>query len=259
MSDFQLVVPVMVHHQDKEPFASEISIEVNYDPVAENFNITATREFVQDIKDNFDNGYYTLDTTRTVTFVPKEEPKPKPKLVKPNLGGLEQYVGYQENIISDENKDDNAAFVFFLKVNNNDGQMSISIERDTIELKYNESEIQGKILESFEQFPGYEIPPFEGKEYQWEKYTKRIGFVSIPWYRKVNARERYYFYKEKQASAKIARQNRRGAGNTRFGDTLFYKGVNEFDCPIIVVKKGDLYGIFKHPDFDKYGFNLVRS
>lgn len=168
------------------------------------------------------------------------------ELIKPDLGGLEQYVGYQENNITDENKDDNLGMVFFLKLNNNDRQMSISIERDkTVECKFTEEEIQAKILETFKQFPSYEIPPFEGKEYQFE-----TGYTS---------RKKYFLYREKQASHKIAMQTRRGAGNTKFGDTLFYKGVNEFDCPVIIVKKGDLYGIFKHPYFDKYGFNLVEG
>lgn len=181
------------------------------------------------------------------------------ELVKPNLGGLEQYVGYQENNIVKGDIID-IGLVFFLKVNNNDGLMSVSIERDTVELEYDESKIQEKILEAFDQFPSYIIPPFEGKEeYQWEKYTKKFGFLSIPWYRKFNTKERYYFYRERQAYAKIAMNTRRGPGNTKFGNTLFYKSKNEYDCPIIVVKKGDLYGIFKHPDFYKYGFNLKEA
>lgn len=172
------------------------------------------------------------------------------ELVKPNLGGLEQYVGYQENnIVKDDIID--IGLVFFLKVNNNDGKMSISIERDTIELEYDESEIQKKILETFEQFPSYKIPPFEDSSFEIEgkKYELETG----------NTREKYYLYRERQASNKIAMNTRRGIGNTRFGDTLFYKGANEYDCPIIVVKKGDLYGIFKHPNFEQYGFNLIEG
>ena len=184
---------------------------------------------------------------------------------KPNLDGLEQCVGYQEVNIT-EKIDHNIALVWYLNANNIDGQSSISLEKCTIDCKYTEDEIKLHIKDLLRSFPIYTIPPFEGKDYQWEKCKKYFSLpilkicnikFSIPWFREFNAFERYYTLYHWEVGNKIAQQNRRGVGNIKFNNTFFYKGTMEFDCPIIVVKNGDLYGIFKHPNFDQYGFNLI--
>jgi hypothetical protein len=59
----------------------------------------------------------------------------------------------------------------------------------------------------------------------------------------------------------IAKESRRAWANTNFGNTWFYRGSNEIDCPIIVAGGGDAdkYMVWKHPDFDKYGFTVVSE
>lgn len=60
-----------------------------------------------------------------------------------------------------------------------------------------------------------------------------------------------------RAANKVAQQTRRGAANTQFLDFFYYKGSNATDCPFIVYKFGDKYGIFKHPNAEQYGFSLI--
>lgn len=63
------------------------------------------------------------------------------------------------------------------------------------------------------------------------------------------------FYKTAAAS-KIAFFSRRGAGNAQIDNIMVYRGTNEFDCCMSIVKCGDLYGIAKQQYFDRYGFVL---
>lgn len=56
----------------------------------------------------------------------------------------------------------------------------------------------------------------------------------------------------------IARNSLRGVGNTRWKNVLWYKGESK-DSPIVVVKHNKKFGVFKHPDFDKYGFVLPEE
>lgn len=63
--------------------------------------------------------------------------------------------------------------------------------------------------------------------------------------------------RKQQAANKVAQQTRRGAANTQFLDFFYYKGSNATDCPFIVYKFGDKYGIFKHPNAEQYGFRLI--
>lgn len=59
----------------------------------------------------------------------------------------------------------------------------------------------------------------------------------------------------------------RGAANTNFGSTWFYRSdsldengqrsrKSESDCAIIVVERDDRYALVKHPLFNNYGFNI---
>ena len=55
----------------------------------------------------------------------------------------------------------------------------------------------------------------------------------------------------------IAVQSRRGAGNHRYKNALYYRGSNMTDGPIIVVSNSDgKHAVFVHPDFAMYGFTL---
>ena len=62
---------------------------------------------------------------------------------------------------------------------------------------------------------------------------------------------------EKRVANRVAMQTRRGVANTKFLDFFFYKGTSPVDCPFIVYKFGDKYGIFKHPNAEQYGFRLI--
>lgn len=66
--------------------------------------------------------------------------------------------------------------------------------------------------------------------------------------------------RQTKAANDIARQARRGVGNTTWGNVLFYKSQGiaaiQADAPIIVVEKDGLFGVFKHPHFEKYGYIL---
>lgn len=54
----------------------------------------------------------------------------------------------------------------------------------------------------------------------------------------------------------IAAQTRRGAGNTRWNDIMYYHGSCAIDNPIIVAEDDGKYGIFIHPHFEKYGYQI---
>lgn len=63
------------------------------------------------------------------------------------------------------------------------------------------------------------------------------------------------FYKNSAAS-RIAFKSRRGIGNAQIDNILVYRGSNEFDCCMAIVKCGDLYGIAKQQHFERYGLVL---
>lgn len=56
------------------------------------------------------------------------------------------------------------------------------------------------------------------------------------------------------AKIKVAKDTKRGPANTKYNNTWFYKGMNSFDCPIIVCGANGRYVVIQHPDFHKYGF-----
>jgi hypothetical protein len=69
--------------------------------------------------------------------------------------------------------------------------------------------------------------------------------------------ERIVELTKERIANRVTMQTRRGAAKTKFIDFLYYKGSNPADCPFIVYKFGDKYGIFKHPKADQYGFRLI--
>lgn len=61
----------------------------------------------------------------------------------------------------------------------------------------------------------------------------------------------------------VARKTRRGVANTNYKDVYFYMNqtaknphARRCDCPIIVAKYQNKYAVFKHPDFENYGFKV---
>lgn len=63
---------------------------------------------------------------------------------------------------------------------------------------------------------------------------------------------------ELRVGNEIAKNALRGAGYTRFKNSLYYRGDTVVDAPIIVAENDGKYGIFKHPNFERYGFVLEQ-
>ena len=61
---------------------------------------------------------------------------------------------------------------------------------------------------------------------------------------------------EDEVSFKIQEKCRRGIGNTRYKNSIYYKGDTATDSPIIVAEFDDKYAVFKHPNFERYGYVL---
>lgn len=60
-----------------------------------------------------------------------------------------------------------------------------------------------------------------------------------------------------RAKNQVAKDSRRGSAQTNYNNAWFYKGSTQFDCPIIVCGIDDKYIVLKHPNFEKYGFNVT--
>lgn len=61
-----------------------------------------------------------------------------------------------------------------------------------------------------------------------------------------------------RAGNQVARQSYRGFAKVEYKNSIFYRGEthHQFDAAVIVAERDGLFGIFKHPDFDQYGFEL---
>jgi hypothetical protein len=57
----------------------------------------------------------------------------------------------------------------------------------------------------------------------------------------------------------VAQQTRRGYAQKEYKNSVFYRGESPFDTAVFVVEKAGKFGIFKHPDFDKYGFTFGKD
>lgn len=63
---------------------------------------------------------------------------------------------------------------------------------------------------------------------------------------------------EDEVSFKIKPKCRLGIGNTKYKNSIYYKGDSVTDSPIIVAEFNDRYAVFKHPNFDTYGFVITQ-
>lgn len=62
-----------------------------------------------------------------------------------------------------------------------------------------------------------------------------------------------------RARMNVVRTARRGVANTQFNNTHFYKGSSGTDAPIIVTHRAGKYYVFKHPNFEHYGFTVKEG
>ena len=111
----------------------------------------------------------------------------------------------------------------------------------------------------------YNIPKSDSK---WLRYIPtKLGVISIPVYLpylfRESAKDRHNLYNYYRMGNKIASQTRRGIGKTkaRIENTIsvFYKGTSPYDVPLIVSEREGKYAVYKHPDFEKYGFTVDKN
>jgi hypothetical protein len=60
---------------------------------------------------------------------------------------------------------------------------------------------------------------------------------------------------KKACLVSISKQ-KRGSPNTSYKNSQYYKGPSSYDSPVVVGGFEGKFGIFKHPDFDGYGFMI---
>lgn len=82
--------------------------------------------------------------------------------------------------------------------------------------------------------------------------------IPLPYIYRESSKDKFELYSWHRVKNQIAKQSRRGPGNTRANienlSAMYYKGNAQFDSPIIVSEYNGKYAITKHPDFEKYGF-----
>jgi hypothetical protein len=130
-------------------------------------------------------------------------------------------VGYQSiDADLDEMK------VMYLTINNYDSPI-LSIGSESVECTLSEDEMISGVEALLESFPVYPVD----------------GSLTLQ-------------DKELEVIETISKNALRGTGNTRFKNSLYYKGDQPIDAPVIIAEISGKYGIFKHPNFERYGFVL---
>ena len=135
------------------------------------------------------------------------------------------YVGYQPIALSDPNNT-TIGLHFLTGLANNDGNISLRILRENFDLSevvLTDDEVGDAVEELLQSLP-----------------TARCdNVVAI-----------------ERSKLQVAKDTNRGVATTNYNNTWFYKGTSPTDAPIIVCGLEDKYYVFKHPDFEKYGFNV---
>jgi hypothetical protein len=137
-----------------------------------------------------------------------------------------KYVGFDPNPKINENGE---VLVEYINVETSNGVVSTVVQTDTIECNLTEDEMTTEVIKLLTSFPVRKTSD--------SQFTTQIA--------------------ELKAGNQIAVNAKRGAGNTKYENVLYYLGTHPADAPIIVVKHDGMYGVFKHPNFEKYGFVLV--
>lgn len=183
-------------------------------------------------------------------------------MIRPDLNIL-HYVGCQP-------LESKCGQIYYM-INDGYDNYRLVIKTAIMECTLTESEMIDTVEQIFSEWAPYPIPKcsYTGK-YIWKfGIGKRVllsntgpimlGGKNVPWYkpwlRIENTQQMWVMMQTQKAKNRIAQLTYRGAGNTQYGNSLFYKG-KEYDCPVIVSNYDKKYGVFKHPDFEKYGFNL---
>ena len=114
--------------------------------------------------------------------------------------------------------------------------ITLDVHKQEVAIDLNDDQLNDAILMALLKFPDFEIDP-KTKPYATDKVKNQI-----------------------------ARNTRRGVGNTQFEDYIWYQGSRElntpdatavFDGAFGILWDGFKYGLFIHPDFEKYGYRVV--
>jgi hypothetical protein len=139
-----------------------------------------------------------------------------------------ELVGYQ----TFENSETKTALIFYMITNINDDtskflidRMAFSIIKESIVCDLTEEEMCKQLDKILVSFPE-------------SKY-------SINSFNEIN-----------KAKLEVARKSYRAFANTRYKNSIFYRGTGVYDAPVIVAELNGLFGIFLHPKFSDYGFVL---
>ena len=137
------------------------------------------------------------------------------------------YVGYQPIALSDPDPNKTDISLHFLTgIENSDGNVRLQILREKFDLSevvLTDDEVGNTVEELLLSFP----------------IVSCENIVTV----------------ERQ-KLQVAKDTNRGVATTNYNNTWFYKGTSPTDSPIIVCGLEDKYYVFKHPDFEKYGFNV---
>lgn len=106
----------------------------------------------------------------------------------------------------------------------------------------------------------HNIPKYDAK---WlTKINTTFGFIPfripLPYAYRESKQDQLDFYNYCRIGNQIAKQSRRGVGKKKIRienlTSVFYKGDSPYDVPVIVSEFQGKYAVYKHPDFEKYGF-----
>ena len=156
---------------------------------------------------------------------------------------------------------DSKGFAFYLKTKfDDDKSLSLVIEKLSIELKdyiYTEETIGDAVENVIREFPEFEVKKFSLEHTKIRKwcFIKKWPFIRTWIY---DNKEAWNTINSNLVANRIAQNTRRGFGNTRFEDYMYYNGNNAVDRPIIVSEYKGNYALIKHPSFEKYGFKIVE-
>lgn len=87
--------------------------------------------------------------------------------------------------------------------------------------------------------------------------------IPLPYIHGESKQDQLDVYNYCRIGNKIAAQTRRGVGRTKAKIenlvSVFYKGDSPYDVPLIVSEYKGKYAVYKHPDFEKYGFTVNKE
>ena len=171
------------------------------------------------------------------------------------------YVSFQRAQKPKTAEEFSGAMVFYLTTNfEEENCFTVIVQRIVIgaeSYKYTEEEIGKLVEDTIREFPEFEVKKFNMEHKRVRKWYIDTKFPFIHTYIHDN-KVAWDTFNENSVAGKIAQNTRRGFGNTRFEDYMYYSGNNAVDRPIIVSEYNGKYALVKHPNFKKYGFRMVE-